>query len=191
MLLNTGAEAVPSTHGLLTTVGYRLGADAPPCYALEGSVAIAGQGISWLRDRMGFISSAADSEAVAGTVPDTGGVYFVPAFGGLLAPWWRDDARGVIVGLTQYTSKVLHLVLWVLHSPRGGGTACASVAGVEGQAGQAGAPSRGRAPRPSHAPVRPAASPVLPSPSCLIRRLTSCERCWRLSASRLATCCWP
>lgn len=109
MLLNTGAQAVPSTHGLLTTVGYRLGADAPPCYALEGSVAIAGQGISWLRDRMGFISSAADSEAVASTVPNTGGVYFVPAFGGLLAPWWRDDARGVIVGLTQYTSKA-HIV---------------------------------------------------------------------------------
>ena len=146
MLLNTGAEAVPSTHGLLTTVGYRLGADAPPCYALEGSVAIAGQGISWLRDRMGFISSAADSEAVAGTVPDTGGVYFVPAFGGLLAPWWRDDARGVIVGLTQYTSKVLHLVLWVLHSPRGGVLRAQALLGSKARPARP-VPPRGVAPR--------------------------------------------
>lgn len=106
MLLNTGEEAVASASGLLTTVGYQLGAGAPVCYALEGSVAIAGQGISWLRDRMGFIASARESEAVGGSVPDTAGVYFVPAFGGLLAPWWRDDARGVLVGLTQFTSKV-------------------------------------------------------------------------------------
>ena len=178
MLLNTGPEVVQSRHGLLSTLAFQLGPSAPPCYALEGSIAIAGQGISWLRDRMGFIASAgtrlrrglrhlallllpllpllllclaageslctlqppctaatrcgaapahipsaylsahaltacvtacvatADSEAVAGSVPDTGGVYFVPAFGGLLAPWWQDDARGVIVGLTQYSTKV-------------------------------------------------------------------------------------
>lgn len=70
--------------------------------------------MSWLRDAVGFIGSAAESEAVAGSVPDTAGVYFVPAFGGLLAPWWRDDARGVILGLTQYTTKVRTFSLWGL-----------------------------------------------------------------------------
>lgn len=106
MLLNTGSELVQSSHGLLSTLAFQLGADAAPSYALEGSIAIAGQGISWLRDRMGFIADAADSEAVASSVQDSGGVYLVPAFGGLLAPWWQDDARGVIVGLTQYSTKV-------------------------------------------------------------------------------------
>ena len=78
-----------------------------------GSIAIAGQGVSWLRDAMGFLSSAAESEEVAGSVADTAGVYFVPAFGGVLAPGWRNDARGVILGLTQYTTKV-HLGVGVV-----------------------------------------------------------------------------
>ncbi|KAL4421980.1 hypothetical protein ABPG77_011003 [Micractinium sp. CCAP 211/92] len=115
MLLNTGPELVQSSHGLLSTLAFQLGAGAAPHYALEGSIAIAGQGISWLRDRMGFIASAAESEAVAGSVPDSGGVYFVPAFGGLLAPWWQDDARGVIVGLTQYSTKA-HIVRAMLEA---------------------------------------------------------------------------
>ncbi|KAL4431102.1 hypothetical protein ABPG75_006358 [Micractinium tetrahymenae] len=115
MLLNTGQELVQSSHGLLSTLAFQLGAAAAPHYALEGSIAIAGQGISWLRDRMGFIASAADSEEVAGSVPDSGGVYFVPAFGGLLAPWWQDDARGVIVGLTQYSTKA-HIVRAMLEA---------------------------------------------------------------------------
>ncbi|GAB4822772.1 hypothetical protein N2152v2_009818 [Parachlorella kessleri] len=115
VLLNTGSEVVDSAHGLLSTVGYKLGPQADTNYALEGSIAIAGQGVSWLRDAMGFIGSAAESEEVAGSVPDTAGVYFVPAFGGLLAPWWRDDARGVILGLTQYTTKA-HLVRAMLEA---------------------------------------------------------------------------
>lgn len=115
MLLNTGPEVVRSTHGLLTTVAYRLGPHAAPCYALEGSIAIAGQGISWLKDAMGLIGSAAESEVVSGSVPDCAGVYFVPAFGGLLAPWWRNDARGAILGLTQYTTKA-HIVRAVLEA---------------------------------------------------------------------------
>lgn len=77
-----------------------------PAAVAAGSVAIAGQGVSWLRDAVGFISDPVESELVASSVQDTAGVYFVPAFGGLLAPWWRDDARGVILGLTQYTTKV-------------------------------------------------------------------------------------
>ncbi|CAK0785078.1 hypothetical protein CVIRNUC_008284 [Coccomyxa viridis] len=105
LLLHTGTEAVASQAGLLTTMAYQLGPEEPPQYALEGSIAIAGAGVSWLRDRMGLIDSAADSEAVASSVADTGGVYFVPAFGGLLAPHWRDDARGVILGLSSYTSR--------------------------------------------------------------------------------------
>ncbi|EFN59182.1 hypothetical protein CHLNCDRAFT_18995 [Chlorella variabilis] len=115
MLLNTGSELVQSSHGLLSTLAFQLGAGAAPSYALEGSIAIAGQGISWLRDRLGFIASAADSEEVAAGVPDSGGVYFVPAFGGLLAPWWRDDARGAIVGLTQYSTKA-HIVRAMLEA---------------------------------------------------------------------------
>ncbi|KAI3433434.1 hypothetical protein D9Q98_003249 [Chlorella vulgaris] len=115
MLLNTGSELVQSSHGLLSTLAFQLGADAAPSYALEGSIAIAGQGISWLRDRMGFIADAADSEAVASSVQDSGGVYLVPAFGGLLAPWWQDDARGVIVGLTQYSTKA-HIVRAMLEA---------------------------------------------------------------------------
>ncbi|PRW58390.1 Glycerol kinase [Chlorella sorokiniana] len=115
MLLNTGRELVQSRHGLLSTLAFRLGPDAAPHYALEGSIAIAGQGISWLRDRMGFIGSAAESEEVAASVPDSGGVYFVPAFGGLLAPWWQDDARGAILGLTGYTTRA-HIVRAMLEA---------------------------------------------------------------------------
>jgi glycerol kinase len=104
MLLNTGQQKVISQHGLLTTVAYKLG-DAPVVYALEGSIAIAGALVQWLRDNLGLIQSSAEVEALASTVTDNGGVYFVPAFSGLFAPYWRNDARGVIVGMTRYTNK--------------------------------------------------------------------------------------
>jgi glycerol kinase len=104
MLLNTGRDAVASRHGLLTTVAYRLGDDAP-VYALEGSVAVAGALVQWLRDNLGVIASSADVEPLARTVEDNGGVYFVPAFSGLFAPHWRADARGVIVGMTRHTNR--------------------------------------------------------------------------------------
>jgi len=103
LLLNTGAEIARSSE-LLTTVGYKLG-DEPPAYALEGSIAVTGALIQWLRDRLGLIESAAEVEQLARTVEDNGGVYFVPAFSGLFAPYWRDDARGVIVGLTAYANR--------------------------------------------------------------------------------------
>ena len=104
-LLNTGpGKPVPSTRGLLSTVCWRLGSDAETSYALEGSVAIAGAGVQWLRDNMGIISSASEIERKARSVPDAGGVVFVPAFSGLFAPRWRADARGVIVGLTQHST---------------------------------------------------------------------------------------
>lgn len=104
MLLNTGEHLVPSASGLLTTVAYRLG-DTPPVYALEGSIAIAGALVQWLRDNLGLIDSAPEIEALAATVEDNGGVYFVPAFSGLFAPYWRSDARGVIAGLTRYVTR--------------------------------------------------------------------------------------
>ena len=104
MLLNTGAVPVQSRHGLLTTVGYRLGNEAP-VYALEGSVAVAGALIQWLRDNLGLIHHAGEVEALANTVDDNGGMYIVPAFSGLFAPYWRSDARGVFVGLTRYINK--------------------------------------------------------------------------------------
>ena len=104
MLLNTGHDAVPSRHGLLTTVAYRLGGEQP-VYALEGSVAVAGALVQWLRDNLGLIQNAGDVEALAATVQDNGGIYMVPAFSGLFAPYWRSDARGVIVGLTRYVNK--------------------------------------------------------------------------------------
>ncbi|HEV8563490.1 MAG TPA: glycerol kinase GlpK [Actinomycetota bacterium] len=104
MLLNTGTEMVPSKSGLLTTVGWKLG-DAPAVYCLEGSIAITGALVQWLRDNIGLISSSPEIEQLAGTVEDNGGVYFVPAFSGLFAPYWRGDARGVIVGLTRYVNK--------------------------------------------------------------------------------------
>jgi glycerol kinase len=104
MLLNTGAKVVPSTCGLLTTVAYQVG-DAPAVYALEGSVAVAGALVQWLRDKLGIIRSAGEIEALARSVADNGGVYIVPAFAGLFAPHWRSDARGVIAGLTGFASR--------------------------------------------------------------------------------------
>ena len=104
MLLNTGPEPVVSNRGLLTTVGYRIGRE-PAVYALEGSIAIAGALVQWLRDNLGLIGASADVETLARTVDDNGGVYFVPAFSGLFAPYWRGDARGVIAGLTQYVNR--------------------------------------------------------------------------------------
>ena len=103
-LLNTGTEIVHSKHGLLTTVCFKFG-DQPAQYALEGSVAVTGSAIQWLRDQLGIISSASEIEALASQVPDSAGVSFVPAFSGLFAPYWRSDARGVIVGLTRATTK--------------------------------------------------------------------------------------
>ena len=114
MLLNTGAEIVPSKHGLLTTVAYQV-AGIRPQYALEGSVAIAGAGVQWLRDNLGIIASAADVETLAAEVDDNGDVYFVPAFSGLFAPYWRADARGVITGLTRY-ARAAHIARAVLES---------------------------------------------------------------------------
>jgi glycerol kinase len=104
MLLNTGENPVTSRTGLLTTVGYKIGTQ-PAVYALEGSVAITGALVQWLRDNLGLISKAAEVEDLAKTVDDNGGIYFVPAFSGLFAPYWRNDARGVIVGLTRYINK--------------------------------------------------------------------------------------
>ncbi|KAL8139376.1 hypothetical protein V2J09_005397 [Rumex salicifolius] len=94
ILLNTGETIIKSTHGLLTTLAYKLGPNAPTNYALEGSIAIAGAAVQWLRDSLGIIKSASEIEELASQVDSTGGVYFVPAFNGLFAPWWRDDARG-------------------------------------------------------------------------------------------------
>eukprot|EP00842_Homolaphlyctis_polyrhiza_P001949 jgi/Hompol1/2755/HPOL_001449-RA len=105
MLCNTGTEPVFSQHGLLTTVGFQLGKDAPTFYALEGSIAIAGAAVKWLRDNLCIISEAKQVGEFAAKVDDTAGVYFVPAFSGLFAPYWRDDARGCIVGMTQFTNR--------------------------------------------------------------------------------------
>ena len=104
VLVNTGGEIVRSSHGLLTSVGYQLGTSAPQ-YVLEGSIAVAGSLIQWLRDNLGMVSSAQEAEELAGTVKDTGGCYFVPAFSGLFAPYWRQDARGALVGLTRFVTK--------------------------------------------------------------------------------------
>jgi len=104
MLLNTGEKPVPSKSGLLTTMGYKIG-DAPAVYALEGSIAITGALIQWLRDNLGLIQSSAEVEALAKSVEDNGGIYFVPAFSGLFAPYWKSDARGAIVGMTRYVNK--------------------------------------------------------------------------------------
>ncbi|WP_370615123.1 glycerol kinase GlpK [Mumia sp. Pv 4-285] len=104
LLLNTGTEIVRSKAGLLTTVAYQLG-DADPVYALEGSIAVTGSAVQWLRDQLGIISGAAQSESLARQVEDNGGVYFVPAFSGLFAPYWRSDARGAIVGLSRYNTN--------------------------------------------------------------------------------------
>jgi len=103
LLLNTGESIVRSRHGLLTTVCYQFG-DAKPVYALEGSIAVTGSAVQWLRDQLGIIGGAAQSELLARQVPDNGGVYFVPAFSGLFAPYWRSDARGAIVGLSRFNT---------------------------------------------------------------------------------------
>jgi glycerol kinase len=104
MLLNTGTEPVQSESGLLTTLAYKMG-DEPAVYALEGSIAITGALVQWLRDNLNFFESAREIETLAGRVEDSGGIYFVPAFSGLFAPYWQSDARGVIVGLTRYINK--------------------------------------------------------------------------------------
>lgn len=104
LLLNTGRDLVRSRSGLLTTVGYRFG-EEPAVYALEGSIAVTGSAVQWLRDQLGIISGAAQSEVLARQVDDNGGVYFVPAFSGLFAPYWRSDARGAIVGLSRYNTN--------------------------------------------------------------------------------------
>ncbi|WP_225730686.1 MULTISPECIES: glycerol kinase GlpK [unclassified Nocardia] len=114
MLLNTGTTPVPSSHGLLTTVCYRLGYE-PAVYALEGSIAVTGSLVQWFRDNLGLIGSADEIEPLASSVADNGGAYIVPAFSGLFAPRWRPDARGVIAGLTRFVNKA-HLARAVLES---------------------------------------------------------------------------
>jgi glycerol kinase len=104
MLLNTGNKAVQSKNGLLTTLGYKIGQEKA-VYCLEGSIAITGALVQWLRDNLNMIAKSADIEALAKTVEDNGGIYFVPAFSGLFAPYWKSDARGAIVGLTRYINK--------------------------------------------------------------------------------------
>ena len=113
MLLNTGPQPVPSKSGLLTTVAY--GLSEGTTYALEGSIAITGAAVQWLRDNLGLIENAAESETIAQSVEDAGGIYFVPAFSGLFAPYWDMDARGVIVGLTRYVNRA-HIVRATLES---------------------------------------------------------------------------
>jgi glycerol kinase len=114
LLLNTGTQPVRSKNGLLTTVCYRFG-DEPAVYALEGSIAVTGSAVQWLRDQLGIISGAAQSESLAGQVDDNGGMYFVPAFSGLFAPYWRSDARGAIVGLSRFNTNA-HLARATLES---------------------------------------------------------------------------
>lgn len=104
MLMNTGEKIVPSKNGLLTTVAYQLGRQ-PAQYALEGSIAVTGALVQWLRDNLGIIDRSEDIESLAASVPDNGDVYFVPAFSGLYAPYWRNDARGVMAGLTRFAGK--------------------------------------------------------------------------------------
>ncbi|MFF4604673.1 glycerol kinase GlpK [Streptomyces sp. NPDC001339] len=114
LLLNTGERPVPSKNGLLTTVGYRLGGEAP-VYCLEGSIAVTGSLVQWFRDQLGIIASADEIEPLAASVPDNGGAYIVPAFSGLFAPYWRPDARGVVTGLTGFVTKA-HLARAVLEA---------------------------------------------------------------------------
>lgn len=114
MLLNTGTEAVPSKSGLLTTLCYKFG-DEPAVYALEGSIAITGALVQWVRDNLKMIDTSPEIEDLARTVEDSGGIYFVPAFSGLFAPYWRNDARGAIVGLTRYVNRG-HLARAVLEA---------------------------------------------------------------------------
>ena len=114
LLMNTGTELVQSRHGLLTTVAFQM-AGQPATYALEGSIAITGALVQWLRDNLGLISKSAEVEALAAAVPNNGGVYFVPAFSGLYAPYWKHNARGVIAGLTRFSNKH-HLARAVLEA---------------------------------------------------------------------------
>ncbi len=114
LLLNTGTRPVSSRHGLLTTVAFKFG-DAPAYYALEGSIAVSGSLVQWFRDQLGAIENASDIEALAASVDDNGGCYFVPAFSGLFAPHWRSDARGVIAGLTGYVTKA-HIARAILEA---------------------------------------------------------------------------
>ncbi|WP_137147309.1 glycerol kinase GlpK [Mycolicibacterium sp. CR10] len=114
LLLNTGVEPVPSKNGLLTTVCYQLGTERA-VYALEGSIAVTGSAVQWLRDQLGLIASASEIEDLAAGVTDNGGVYFVPAFSGLFAPYWRSDARGAIVGLSRFNTNK-HLARATLES---------------------------------------------------------------------------
>jgi glycerol kinase len=114
LLMNTGDKPINSYNGLITTVGYRIG-DQKPVYALEGSIAVTGSLVQWMRDQMGLIKSAAEIETLALSVEDNGGTYFVPAFSGLFAPYWRSDARGVIAGLTRYVTKA-HIARAVLEA---------------------------------------------------------------------------
>ncbi|MBF8285685.1 MAG: glycerol kinase, partial [Anaerolineales bacterium] len=104
MLLNTGNKPVQSKNGLLTTLGYKIGSEKA-VYCLEGSIAITGALVQWLRDNLGLIQKSADIEALAKTVEDNGGIFFVPAFSGLFAPYWKSSARGAIVGMTRYINK--------------------------------------------------------------------------------------
>jgi glycerol kinase len=104
VLVNTGTNLIRSSHGLVSTVCYQIGGN-PAVYALEGSIAVTGSLVQWLRDNLGVIASAAEVESLAGSVDDNGGAYIVPAFSGLFAPYWRADARGTIVGMTRYTTK--------------------------------------------------------------------------------------
>jgi glycerol kinase len=104
LLLNTGHELVRSQHGLITTIAYQFG-EEKPVYALEGSIAVTGSAVQWLRDQLGIISGASQSETLASQVTDNGGVYFVPAFSGLFAPYWRSDARGALLGLSRYSTN--------------------------------------------------------------------------------------
>ncbi|HEX7536415.1 MAG TPA: glycerol kinase GlpK [Dermatophilaceae bacterium] len=114
LLMNTGTELVRSKNGLLSTVCYQVGTDKP-VYALEGSIAVTGSAVQWLRDQLGIISGAAEIEALAASVEDNGGIYFVPAFSGLFAPYWRSDARGAIVGLSRFNTNA-HLARATLES---------------------------------------------------------------------------
>jgi glycerol kinase len=114
LIVNTGTERIESTNGLITTPAYKLG-DAPTVFALEGSIAVTGSLIQWLRDNLGIISEASEVEALASSVPDNGGAHFVPAFSGLFAPYWRPDARGVLVGLTRFINKA-HIARAALES---------------------------------------------------------------------------
>jgi glycerol kinase len=114
LLMNAGEKPVSSKYGLLTTVAYRMG-NQPAAYALEGSIAITGALVQWIRDNFGLISKSAEIETLARTVKDNGGVYFVPAFSGLYAPYWKTNARGVIAGLTHHTNKG-HLARAVLEA---------------------------------------------------------------------------